>query len=166
MPVTKRVIIFLPVFLGAMTGLLAETPSTGDPNVAYLFLLHQQGLLKEVAKIAASTPAAATDTKKAAAASMNLAVSDFDEIGTVYSQVEPLLEAVDREANLYRDRVVSGAVPVDVNVLKGFDARKTQIKATISQRLKAALSPAGWTAMNAYIEGSFRYSVYTVRRQR
>lgn len=141
-----------------------EVPPTGDPEVAYMFLLHHRGLAEEIRGMEASKPGVAADSKKAAAASMHLSISDFDAVGTVYSQVATLLQAVDKDADRYRDSVVSGAVSLDVNVLRQFDARNTRIKATIRQRLQAALSPDGWTALNAYIEGEFRQGVHKVRR--
>jgi len=143
--------------------LASEVPPAGDPDVAYLFLLHYQGLLKEVTKIAASSADETVATRKAAAASMRVDVKDFDAIATVYTQVEPLLEAVDQDANRYRDSVISGAVLLDVKVLRQLDARKARIKASIRDRLQAVLSPVGWAALSGYIDGEFRQGVRTVR---
>jgi hypothetical protein len=136
-----------------------ETPRPGNPEVAFMFLLHHQGLMGEVRRRAAAGTAAAGGTERAAAASMDLGVSDFRALGAVYSQVFPLLQAIDKEADEYRDRVLSGSVTPDVAVLHQLNDRKTSIKASIKPRLQTVLSPKGWAALNSYIEGLFREGV-------
>jgi len=138
-------------------------PPPEHPEVAYMFLVHHQGIAKEVQRLAAETPAASADLERSAAASMNLTVPDFKAIGVVCSQVEALLTVIDKAANEYRDKVLAGTVALDIAVLQQFNARKTSVKATIKQRLRAALSPEGWKEISAHIEGPFRQAVRMVK---
>lgn len=138
-------------------------PPPDHPEVAYMFLLHHQGIAKEIQHLVAETPAASGDLERSAAASMNLTVPDFKAVGAVCSQIQTLLDDIDKAANEYRDKALAGNVALDIAVVQQFNARKTSIKATIKQRLRAALSPAGWKEISAYIEGPFRQTVLMVK---
>ena len=130
-----------------------------------MFLLHHHGLMKDVREQTAAGSGEATDTELGSAASMGLGVADFRTVDGVYTQISALLRVIDTEADAYRDRVLSGSVAVDVSILHQFNDRKTAVKTSIKRRLQAALSPAGWAALNSYIEGSFRESI-RMRRAR
>jgi hypothetical protein len=142
-----------------------ERPGPDNPEVAFMFLLHHHGLIGEVRKLAAAKASAAGDTERAAAASMDLSVADFRAVDVVYSQVSALLQAVDKDADAYRDQVLSGAVALDIATLHQFNDRRTRVKASIKRRLQATLSPEGWIALNSYMEGRFREGVHMRRAQ-
>ena len=142
-----------------------ETPGPENPEVAFMFLLHHHGLMGEARKLAAASSSAAGDTERAAAASMSLSVADFRAVDPVYSQVSALLQAIDKDANAYRDQVLSGALTLDTTTLHRFNDRRTTLKASIKRRLQATLSAEGWTALSAYIEGHFREGVHMRRVQ-
>ena len=142
-----------------------EVPEPDNPEVAFMFLLHHRGLMTEVRKLAASRSSEAIDTERAAAASMNVGVTDFRGIRAVYAQVAALLQSVDRDADAYRDHVISAGVPADVTILRQFNQRKTDVKVTIKRRLQAVLSAGGYAALNSYIEGSFRETIHIRRAQ-
>lgn len=169
MPVQRNAIRFLlPVFavgLCAVPGLSqapasasAERPPAGDPQVAYMFLTNHHRLLAEVsARRSNGTMDSARE--QSIAASMKLSVEDFEAVGPVYGEVQPLLDAVDHDADAYRDRVRASGGRPDPKVYQGFTARKTVIESSIRSRLEAKLSPAAWKDLEAYIDGDFRQRI-------
>ena len=108
-----------------------EVPGPDNPEVAYMFLLHHHRMAAEVRRLALADPDSAASSEEAVAQSMSLSVADFRVVGAVYAQVSTLLQAIDNEADRYRDQVVSGAVTVDVKVLRQFNDRKTAVKVSI-----------------------------------
>ena len=138
-------------------------PPANDPEVTYMFLLHHRTLMEEVKRFPLEKSSSALETEKAAAASMNVSVADFRAIAAVDAQVEALLQPIDKEADAYRDKVISGAVAHDRAVIQQFTARRAAVKASIKSRLKVTLSPEGWSEISAYIDGPFRQTVRMLR---
>jgi hypothetical protein len=166
--VTKVFVILFSLFLGAcaLSGQTGAAPPPGDPTVFYMFLRHHDALAQDVKALAATDPARASNTQVGAAASMNLGVNDFMRIGPVYQQLESELEAVNAKANAYRDAVVSGSTTLDIAIIKGFTASRNEAIARARARLQSALTPAGWQALSAYIDGEFRNGVRVFGRTR
>ena len=92
-----------------------------------MFLVRHQHLLSTVA---AQTAQGKMDParERIMAASVKLSVVDFHTIGTVYEEIEPLLQAVDKDADAYRDEVLARGGKLDPKVYRAFSARKTTIE--------------------------------------
>jgi hypothetical protein len=145
------------LFLGVST-LLSQTvaPPQGDPTVFYMFLRFQDSLVQDGNALAKTNPTAA-------AASLSLSVGDFLKINPVYQQLASALLVIDTKANAYRDQVVSGKIPLDVGVIQGFTTSRNRAITQARAQLQNALTPGGWQALSAYIEGPFRQTIQVTR---
>lgn len=137
-----------------------QAPPVGDNAVFYMFLRYQNSLLQDIQ--AATDPAAGLARQQTAVQSLGLSVADFNKINPVYQALAAALQAVDTDANAYRDAVASGSKAVDPATIKQFSSRRDQAVSNARAQLQQAVTPAGWQALQNFVEGKFRQSI--VRR--
>jgi hypothetical protein len=139
-----------------------EVPPIGDNAVFYMFLRYQDSLVQQLQAAIAADPTTAQITQQSAAQSLGLSVSDFARVNPVYQVLAATLQAVDADANAYRDAVKSGSKALDTATIKQFSVRRDQAVNNARIQLQQALTPTGWQAISSYIEGQFRQTI--VRR--
>jgi hypothetical protein len=128
-----------------------------------MFLRYQNSLVQDEQALAASDAIAAQNARAGDAASMKVSIADFQKINPVYLQLATALQAIDVDANAYRDAALQAKQPLDVAAIKQFSARREQAVANARAQIQKSLTPAGWQAVSNYIESSFRQKVRRVQ---
>jgi hypothetical protein len=142
-----------PLF-GQSTG---TTPPAGDPNVVAMFFAYYDTLAADVqAKRQQSAATADVDEQGAAKSVGGLTVTDFRIVGTVYNSMKQQLIAIDAEGAAYTQSLVAAKQAPDAARLRDLAARRQGAITGGLQSLQKTLSPAGWIALSAYIDGDFR----------
>jgi hypothetical protein len=130
--------------------------------VFFMFMGYYDSLVLDLQKDAGTDPGRAQLRVQGAASSLGLSVADFDKISSASRALASALSVIDQDANAYRDLVSSRKARPDIAIIKQFSTRRDQAVASARSQLQKALTQAGWQALLAYIEGSFRQTI--VRR--
>ena len=151
------------VWASSLSGQSGSSPEPGDPAVFYLFLRHVDGLAAAIRAAASQSPGEADASRSGAAASIGVSVADFSKIDPVYQQLIIALDAINTDANGYRDELIATGKRADPATMKSFTDRRNAAIQNASNNLAVAISGSGWAAVSAYVEGPFRHSITAVR---
>jgi hypothetical protein len=158
--ISRYVSRLLPFFTACwLIGQSAGPPPAGDPAVFNMFLRYQDSLVQDIQKAGATSTAAAQNAQQGAAAALSLTVADFAKINPVYQRLTVVLQAIDLDANAYRDAVIAGKRAPDVTVIQQLSARRSQALLNAKAQLQTALTPTGWATLAAYMDGPFRQTI-------
>jgi hypothetical protein len=144
---------------GAGGGPAGQIPPVGDNAVFYMFLRYQNSLVLDIQSATAANAASGQSLQQGAAQSLGLSVTDFSKVNPIYLALAVTLQAVDTDANAYRDSVVSTKTVPDLPTIKQFSSRRDQAVNNARTQLQQALTTAGWQALTNYVEGKFRQSI-------
>lgn len=136
-----------------------ETPPPGEPEVFGLFLQYQDSLVQGIQKQESEDPSVAQNMERGAAAMLKLSVAEFQKINPVYRVMKSQFEALIAEALAYTREMAAKKAPMDIKKVGEFEARRKRILTDGTARLKSTLSPDGWAALSAYVDGQYRLTV-------
>lgn len=171
----RRTARWVPMFVAqsvAVTLCLAQTPSTlpsgvnpppDDPEVYYSFFYFHDDFSGWLDRRIATSPARAPKLRQGAARLFGVQESELPRISSATRPVAASLRALSVELQAYVDQTRAKDQGPDRAVFRQFETRRQQIISSGIDQLRAALTPEGWTALHAYINGQYRRSVRQVK---
>jgi hypothetical protein len=125
-----------------------------DPELYFGFFSLHQAIQKDTARTTDGEGGIAL--KRAAARHFNISEADFTLIGKIASSVleniSTLMQAAD---DYYLAERAAGRMP-DRTKLEAFQQQRLTVLQKGAKDLQATISPAGWSALHAYINDTYR----------
>lgn len=149
--------IGLGITEGLLLGQLSGVPPPGDPDVFGIFLRLSDVDFQLIQKLKGTDPQSAQTTERVAAARLKLSLTDYAVIEPVYQSMKNQLDALSSEVSAYTNH--GKRMNPDWKLMEQFEDRRKQILNSGVRSLQASMTPQGWTALRAYVDGEFRMSI-------